>query len=267
MNAPVYVISLARCPERRHWMTDQFGRAGIAFEFLDAVDGNALPPGPMAVPGGELLYPGEQACARSHLAAWRRLLASDAPGAFVFEDDAEILPGFQRNVLDEVAALARPGEVVLLHSSCRETWLRCRRRMTTWRGAIAYALGETMLATAYYLTRAGAVAMVARWEEDDIRFPVDHWCCRDPVGASWASTLAVLTVKPDIFDQHIAFPSEISALGRGGLDGAAFSRHRRTYRFNWHHAPRDALRYVRRLLRRTLARPACLSRSRAARCG
>ncbi len=239
-------------------MIDQFAQAGIAFEFLLAVDGRDLAPGPVAVPGGAPLQPGERGCALSHLAAWRRLLQSDAPGAFVFEDDAEARPGFHRNILDEIAARARPGEVVLLHSTCRDTWLLQQRRLATWRGTIAYALGETMLSTAYYMTRAGAAALVARWEKEDFRFPLDHWCFRDAAQASWSSTLPILTLKPDLFNQRVDFASEINAMGRDGLDGPTFCR-RNSRRFQWNRAPRDALRSVRRMLRRIWIRPRRLS--------
>ena len=261
MNTPVYVISLSRCTARRQWMTEQFARIGLAFDFLDAVDGRDLPPGPVALPGGELLHPGERACAQSHLAAWRRLLQSEAPGAFVFEDDAVALPTVRQETLAEVVAHARPGEVVLLHSSCRDTWLLRQRRMRKWRGTIAYAMGETMLATAYYLTRAGAAAMVARWEREDILFAVDHWNCRDEIRPSWATTLPVLTVKPDLFDQHTAFASEISAMGRNGLDGPTFSRRQSPGLSRWYHAPRNATRQMRRMLRRIWSRPVCLASS------
>lgn len=255
MSDPVYVISLVRCPARRQWISGQFARAGIAFHFLDAVDGRDLPHEAGAVPGAQPLNPGERACALSHLAAWRRLLQSGAAGAFVFEDDAEMRPGFRREILDEVAALARPGEVVLLHSVCNDTWLHGRRRLSTGGGTIAHILGETLLATAYYLTCKGAAAMVARWEQEDVLFPVDHWCGKQAGCASWARTISVLTVKPDLFGQNIAFPSEITALGRKGLSGAEFSLQRKPFRFQWRYARRDGMRLIRRMMQRVMPRP------------
>jgi len=249
---PVYVVSLARCHERRAWMQRQLTAGGLAFAIHDAVDGRDLSPdecGP--------LTRGERACFLSHVGVWQRLLSADAPGAFVLEDDVRLLPPCSVSLLAEVARLTRPGEVVLLQSSSTDIWRWQRRRLSSGQGYIGYTLGDTVLASAYYLTRAGARALVNRWEREGIRFCVDHWYWRRREQPGWAGTLPILVLQPNLVEQHEAFASEIAALGRAGTTGAVFSRPRVRQRFDgrWRHIPRDGLRVVRRQIRLVLARP------------
>ncbi len=81
---PVYVLNLARSPERRAFMEAGLARAGVSPEFVAAVDGRAC-----ARPAGALSK-AEVALILSHRKAWRRLLRSTAEFAVVLEDDAHV---------------------------------------------------------------------------------------------------------------------------------------------------------------------------------
>ena len=274
MKHPVFVISLTRSTERRRLVREHFTDKQLPFDFMDAIDGKALPPGLVekwyddnkfrnVYTGREPLTPGELGCFFSHMTVWQRIIDSNLPGAFVMEDDVFMHPWCTPETLREVAALTQPGEIVLLQSTATMTWKRRRRTLPSGKGVIAYTLDDTMLSTAYYLTRAGAAAMLARWQREGILFQADHWYLRNPRLPSWAGTLPILVLKPDAAMQRVEVHSEIQALGRSGLSGAIFQHHRQdqqpTWRFEWRHIPRDGLRVVRRWARGWIARPARVS--------
>lgn len=114
---PIWVLSLPDAVERRRRIAAQFDVLGLEFSFLDAVDGRrGLPsefecdvdrPGTLARHGYGM-SDGEYACALSHQEAYRKLLASELPGAIIFEDDAiltERFADFYRNRSYEAAPL------------------------------------------------------------------------------------------------------------------------------------------------------------------
>lgn len=255
---PVYVISLMRSIKRRRWITKHLTEKGIGFEFCDAVDGRELVDDPLCT-----LSLGERACYLSHVKAWQALVGSKVRGAFVFEDDVKMLPWCLTLALEDVARLAHPGEVILLQSTARHLWKWRRRRLSHNRGTIAYTLDDTMLASAYYLTREGAAAMLEQWARVGIQFCVDHWYRRNECYPSWKGTLSVLVLQPNAFVQCEELESEIAALGRPGLSGAEFqlrySACSPLFDGRLRHVPRDGLRVVRRWLRSWLEVPARLS--------
>jgi glycosyl transferase, family 25 len=86
----IYLINLARRPDRLAAMEKQARRLGLFLTRLDAVDAKGLPDvdqwfqvnGPL----GEIPR-GDKCCFLSHRAAWARLAASGADYAAVLEDD------------------------------------------------------------------------------------------------------------------------------------------------------------------------------------
>ena len=255
MNWPVHVISLPRSTARREWMAGHLRAVGLEFAFADAVDGRTLADEPEAA-----LSRGDRACYLSHVATWRRVAAAAEPGAVILEDDAQMLPWFSAGGLRAVAAATRSGEVVLLQSTAHDFWWRHRRRLRGHAGIVGYTVDDTMLASAYCLTRAGAAALVERWEREGIRFPVDHWYWTDPARPSWAGTLPVLALQPNAFVQRDGFTSEIEGLGRAGPTGTTFCRPREiVFDGRPRHWLRDAVRWLRRRGRDWGRRPAVVS--------
>jgi len=98
---PIYYINLASAPGRRAEMERQLAALGLVAERVEAVT-------PADISAEDLktycnpdryrwLAPTELACSLSHIKAWRQLLASGAPRAVIFEDDAILsskLPAF-----------------------------------------------------------------------------------------------------------------------------------------------------------------------------
>ncbi|MDD9884190.1 MAG: glycosyltransferase family 25 protein [Gammaproteobacteria bacterium] len=89
MNLPVFVISLARAPERRAGIVQRLNAAGVSHELVDAVDGltldlNALGDRPV----NPAMTQGQVGCFLSHYNLWRRIAAEQIPAAVILEDDA-----------------------------------------------------------------------------------------------------------------------------------------------------------------------------------
>ena len=95
----IFVINLARRPERMAFMERQFASLGLAFERIEAVDGEALPPEERrkAVSGfrwwcsqGYKARAGEIGCALSHRNALAKIVEDDLPCACIMEDDVTL---------------------------------------------------------------------------------------------------------------------------------------------------------------------------------
>ena len=91
----IYLINLARRPDRRMAMETQARRLGLALTRLDAVDAKEATPAAMdqwfqaSGPLGEIPR-GDKCCSLSHRMAWERLAASGADYAAVLEDDVAL---------------------------------------------------------------------------------------------------------------------------------------------------------------------------------
>lgn len=89
----IFVINLARNPERLERMQRLLDAKGLAFERLDAVDGKTLSEDEIArwsqkKPDGSLcLSPSEVGCMLSHRHAWERIAAMETGHAVILEDD------------------------------------------------------------------------------------------------------------------------------------------------------------------------------------
>ncbi len=93
---PAYVINLADNTERMARCAAQLDTLGVPFERIEAVNGWAMSDEEVArvydpdLNRRRAKYPlvrPEIGCYLSHIRAWERIAAADAPGGFVFEDD------------------------------------------------------------------------------------------------------------------------------------------------------------------------------------
>src|SRR5437762_2800391 len=93
---PVFVISLARAQERRVSVSAHLRALGVAFDVVDAVDGQLiLPEQRRALQAEGIDYSaGVIGCYLSHMAVYRLILASQIRVALVLEDDARLSPAF-----------------------------------------------------------------------------------------------------------------------------------------------------------------------------
>jgi len=92
-SLPIYVINLARRPDRLAAITKRLDSAGLAFERIDAVDAQSTPDEEIAPyfsssSGFGRVAKGDRCCTLSHLRFFERLVDSSADYALVLEDDA-----------------------------------------------------------------------------------------------------------------------------------------------------------------------------------
>ena len=91
----IFLINLARRPDRLAAMTEALGRLGLGFTRIDALDaGTASDLGTAfddAGPLGEIPR-GDRACLLSHRAAWRAFAATGDDHAVILEDDVVLSP-------------------------------------------------------------------------------------------------------------------------------------------------------------------------------
>ena len=173
----LYLINLARRPDRLAMMENQARNLGLSLTRLDALDASSAPPETVdrwfhaGGPLGEIPR-GDKCCSLSHRMAWAKLVASGAPYAAVLEDDvvlkdsarfplggdAWIPPGVDLIKLEHYGP---PGQSVLL-SDFRDAGqgFRLARLRSRHTGAAAYILSRRA---------ADILLAISRFE-----LPVDH---------------------------------------------------------------------------------------------
>lgn len=162
---PVYVINLARSPERRAFMADALAKARVAPEFVAAVDARACRSKrpPRALSGAET------ALILSHRKAWRRLLRSGAAHAVVLEDDAHVGENFAELVAADWSAFTF--DLVKLETLFHRVWI-ARRGVALGERELRRLGAEHLASAGYVVSRAGARKMLQATRT--LAEPVDH---------------------------------------------------------------------------------------------
>ncbi len=145
---PVYVINLARSPERRAFMREEMAKAGVAADFVAAVDGRAC-----RARAPSRLSVAETALILSHRKAWRRLLKSGAPFGVVLEDDVHLGENFATLLAADWSAHAF--DAVKLETMFDLVWIARRGEQVAGR-ALRRLGAEHLGAAGYLISRAGA---------------------------------------------------------------------------------------------------------------
>lgn len=143
---PAYVIHAKSLPERKGHIQRELDRAGIAFEWVLDFDADEITPEidhSYFAEGADLTLR-EKSCALKHVVAMQRIRERRQDMALIFEDDAQLMPGFLdqlKRVLAEAerwprprilhlgaatnfytpAAQLRPGQLVYLGNRVRNT--------------------------------------------------------------------------------------------------------------------------------------------------
>lgn len=91
----IYLINLARRPDRLHAMEAQAAELGLALTRIDAVDARAVEPDSVFAANGPLgeIPRGDQCCTLSHVKAWQNFWDSGDTHAAILEDDVVLSPG------------------------------------------------------------------------------------------------------------------------------------------------------------------------------
>ena len=119
MTIEIFVINLARRPDRLGFMNRQLGDLGLSYTRVEAIDGFADEDFgyPAAHPR---LSKGEYACYLSHVKAWKLFIASGAERCLVLEDDV-VLSDSLPEILAHSAFFEHKGAVTRLESRIYST--------------------------------------------------------------------------------------------------------------------------------------------------
>jgi glycosyl transferase family 25 len=219
---PVFIINLARRPERLARLGGQLDGLGIAWQRVDALDALQASEaeldavisatGPLGRLGNA-----DRACTISHMRAWSALLAGDAPFALVLEDDiylardgaavvatAEwIPPGVDLVKLEKfgdraVSRILLGPAVATVPGGAGRTLHRMHSRHV---GGGAYLISR----------RAAAEGLKARGQ---LRVPVDHLLFNGNVSAL-SRRLKPTLVRPAMATQrYYGYSSDVAPLGK-----------------------------------------------------
>ncbi|HEV2516944.1 MAG TPA: glycosyltransferase family 25 protein [Devosia sp.] len=217
----VYVINLARRPDRRAFMQQQADRLGLQFDYIDAVDARTDAPEftEIEVQAGlhGRISRGDLACTLSHRKFWRLFLASGEPYAVVLEDDAILADDCAQFFTDtgwippgaDVVKLERYGRHRPMFMD-RDTRPAHSRRVGRFYGKSAGTAG-------YVVSAAGArMLLAATTSVDD---PIDQMMF-NPGRSALFGRLAPHVLEPAICEQEqVVVPSDIRGKRQSSRDG------------------------------------------------
>ena len=171
----VFVISLERSTERREGVKEQLKKTGIDWQFLNAVDGYALPSMPPSyqqskvkrLQGYELTL-GEVGCFLSHIKVWELCLKNNVT-TLVFEDDILVDKNIEV-VINDLLTIGDRWSLIRL-SGIYETDHQILQSRSTY--DLVKNLGEPC-GTAAYIIQPSAAKILLK-NSTKIYEPVDHY--------------------------------------------------------------------------------------------
>lgn len=212
MQLPIFVISLADAIDRRTQIAAQMLHYGLAFEFVNAVNGRSLNAEQEALVdknwqarrSGEPMRPSEIGCAMSHALLWKRILKEGHPSAIILEDDAIINQDFVEFALNEISL---PKECQLLVFHCypnqfgeRNSFIPLNNKYNIYR-----PFRRFFGTCGYYLTREAAyrlyTAALPIWTQADWPLAIQD-------------VLNARGIEPAIVFQDEEFPTTIQMFNR-----------------------------------------------------
>ena len=226
----IYLINLARRPDRLAAMTGQAAALGLALERVEALDAAGAqglerwfgPAGPL----GEIPR-GDKACLLSHRRAWELFAAGGEPHAVFLEDDVRLSPSAPALLAGDNWIAADIAVVKLEHyGPPGQRVLLSDIRKVGEDFALGRMLSRHTGAAAYILSR-GAVEILLRERRFDL--PVDHLLF-NPNNSPLFAGLAPWQLVPAIARQEDA-KSDIEGT-RAGLRS-----------FNWTYVKRELVRF------------------------
>jgi glycosyl transferase, family 25 len=156
---PIYVINLARSPERKAWMLAELARAGVEATFVRAADGRRF--GARCERSRDArpaISKPETALILSQRKVWRAFLKSGAEYAVVLEDDVHLGRGFKSTL--DLDWSRWDFDVVKLETRLDNTW-HSRRGEPAGERRLHRLGAEHLAAGGYLINRAGARKMLA----------------------------------------------------------------------------------------------------------
>jgi glycosyl transferase family 25 len=219
---PVFVVNLARRPDRLARLGGQLDALGMRYQRIDALDAHQASEAELdavisAVGPLGRLGNADRACTISHMRAWSALLASDARFALVLEDDIYL-------ARDTPALLVAPDwipagvEVVKLEKfgDNPSSSLLLGKPIAAVPGgggrALHHMYSRHVGGGAYLISRRAAEAGLA--ERGRLRVPVDHLLFNGNVSAL-SLKLKPALVRPAMATQrHYGYNSDVAPMGK-----------------------------------------------------
>ncbi|WP_370680609.1 glycosyltransferase family 25 protein [Comamonas sp. GB3 AK4-5] len=231
-SLPIVYINLAKDTERQARMASQMLQMGLAATRLPAVWWADLPAEIQerhhSAPLTQSQYfkplgNGEKGCYSSHMAAWRQLLASDAPAMVVFEDDVRLLPTLPQALQAIEQLPPERWDLIKLFGRAQEKVASRRPLPSTVLELITYRRVPSF-AAGYVVSRSGAQKML------DSRVPFGR-----PVDVDmrfwFENGLRVFGVHPSVI--ALDDTSEVSSIWQQREGPLQFSQRLRKLRMKW----------------------------------
>ncbi len=201
----VFVISLKHAATRRASIAGQLERAGVEFEFFDAIEGadrsseffDGIDARRYRLNALRDPLPGEVGCYASHLALWRDCVALRRP-AVILEDDARLTDGFAER-LELIDRLVREyGFVRLQGIDRRRAPLKALRpaayRVRSLEGStLSYVSDVPLCMLAYAISPAAASALCNA--STTLTAPVDKF-----LQQTWVHETPVFALEPPLVE-------------------------------------------------------------------
>ena len=228
---PAFLINLERRPDRLERVSEHLGHRGVAFERVDACDGQSADEavlGRVALDSGPLggISRGHRACAVSHSWTWQHFLDGTASHALILEDDIFLSADFAP-LLRDSGWIPHGADLIKLEKYGRRSsrLLLGRRVGQTPSGRPLYPLRSRHGGTgAYMLSRKGAEQALAQCGHIDV--PVDHLLFSATLSGLCRSLRPVI-VCPGMATQY-AYPYNSDTWTQG--PPVPLARWRRTFR-------------------------------------
>jgi glycosyl transferase, family 25 len=205
----VFVINLARSPDRMRWMTEQLQRLGLPFERVEAIDGQTadlsremarLGVRPSGAPSRSA-GPREAALYLSHLQVWARVAELGLDAACILEDDVEI-HGDVAAILKDLSAVPEKPWIVRLERWDRGAYGASIAKLGGYE--LLYTTAPLQYTAGYCITAAAIRAAIPVLAE--MRSPIDAALYSLP-----GRFARILTASPAPVAQTARFPSLLDA--------------------------------------------------------
>lgn len=191
-KVPVFVVSLLSSVQRRERLAKHFADMGIAFEWLDAVNGGDLSKEEMSrlcdmtevESKPHWLTRGAIGCALSHYRIYELIIERGLPYALVFEDDVLLSADFKTCLEHTIPLLSGNQIISFYYQSWTPVKLQGRTRKHISGKYFAYLpedISQPLNAAAYLITREAAISMTKNILP--VRLAADAWGAFSEIGA------------------------------------------------------------------------------------
>lgn len=182
----IFVINLKNSSNRRQLMDRQLRELGLEFEFVEAIEGQAMSREEQAElcdlsaleSHPDWLTPGAVGCALSHRLAWSRIANEGLKSALVMEDDL-LLPDQLPAILTQLEQLYDGDELIMLYWLSNVVQAFDRQSAIDINGQSQLAVTtnpHSLLSSVMYLIGSEVAARMVSLNQP-VRVTADHWAC------------------------------------------------------------------------------------------